>query len=149
MFSLFFGLLNEPSLIKIGVWKKLWPNMWKNPSKNLYFHIFGHNFLQTQPILMCYISLCSPKNRLKHSTKIIKINFVVTKLMSINQLTVGLSGSPTVHFLMTIYLHSQQNSKHTSSTTYILHICISISNYQLSLLPLSLSTCLLVYIEYI
>jgi hypothetical protein len=36
---------------------------------------------------MCYSSLCSPKDRLKHSTNIIKINFVFKKLLCINQLT--------------------------------------------------------------
>jgi hypothetical protein len=51
------------------------------------FHIFAYNFLQTQSILMCYSSLCSLKNRLKHSTNLIKINFVFKKLLGINQLT--------------------------------------------------------------
>jgi hypothetical protein len=59
-----------------------------------FFHIFAYNFLQTQSLLMCYSSLCSPKDRLKHSTNLIKINFVFKKLLSINQLTAQLSGSP-------------------------------------------------------
>jgi hypothetical protein len=83
--------------------------MWKKPSKNLYFHILAHNFLQTQPILMCYRSLCSQKNRLKHSTKLIKINFVFKKLLSINQLTAQytaaqLSGSHSNNQINGIYL---------------------------------------------
>jgi hypothetical protein len=59
------------------------------------FHIFAYNFLQTQPILICYSSLSSPKNMLKHSTNLIKIIFVFKKLLSINQLTAQLFGSRT------------------------------------------------------